>query len=61
MKAEIVYTSTKMVKCEGSEGIYDHPLVYLEIKGQGDNAQISCPYCSKVFKIAKENKSTYIL
>ena len=46
---DVIYTDNYKVKCEGQEDDLGHPLVYLEIKEE----QITCPYCSKIFKLKK--------
>lgn len=46
MTKEIVFIEKKSVSCCGAENLYDHPLVYLEIKS--DN-KVTCPYCDKEF------------
>jgi uncharacterized Zn-finger protein len=42
---EIVHVKTHAVSCDGGEGVYGHPKVYLRIVDQ----QIMCPYCSRLF------------
>lgn len=44
---DIVYVTHSHVKCEGQEGDFGHPLVYLEIKDE----RIICPYCSRNFTL----------
>ena len=43
---DIEYVNTKKLSCAGVEGPLGHPKVYLDM---GDNNQIVCPYCSKLF------------
>ncbi len=47
---QIEFTSQHKVKCEGqaSDGT-GHPRIFLEIKDE----HITCPYCSKIFKLKK--------
>lgn len=47
----IVYVDHRKVKCEDLSHGIGHPLIYLEIK----ESQITCPYCSKIFKLKSEN------
>ena len=47
----IIYVNHRKVKCEDLLGGIGHPLVYLEIKTE----EITCPYCSKIFKLKSEN------
>jgi uncharacterized Zn-finger protein len=42
---EIVHVKTRAVSCDGGEGVYGHPKVYLKIAGE----KIMCPYCSRLF------------
>jgi len=49
---DIIYVDQRKVKCEDLLNGIGHPRVYLEIKEE----QISCPYCSKIFKF-KSSKS----
>ena len=48
-KQDIIYVDSHRVKCEGEGDATGHPLVYLEIKAE----QITCPYCSRIFKLKK--------
>jgi len=45
---ETIHVKTRSVSCDGGEGVYGHPKVYLRITG----TQIMCPYCSRVFALA---------
>lgn len=47
----ITYVDTHKVSCEGLESGIGHPKVYLEIKDE----QITCPYCSKIFKLKSKS------
>jgi uncharacterized Zn-finger protein len=40
-----INVKTRAVSCDGGEGVYGHPKVFLRIAG----AQVQCPYCSKLF------------
>ncbi len=42
---ETVYTSSKVVACEGDHSALGHPQIFLRLK----NGQVTCPYCSKLF------------
>ena len=45
---DVELVSSKKVSCDGGGGVLGHPKVYLEM---GDEDQITCPYCSKLFKL----------
>jgi uncharacterized Zn-finger protein len=40
-----INVKTRAVSCDGGEGVYGHPKVYLKITGE----KIMCPYCSRLF------------
>ncbi len=42
---EIIPVKTHAVSCDGGDGAYGHPKVYLRITDE----QIMCPYCSRLF------------
>ncbi len=42
---EIIPVKSKAVSCDGGDGAYGHPKVYLAIR----DTQIMCPYCSRLF------------
>ena len=42
---EIIHVQTPAISCDGGDGAYGHPKVYLRIMAQ----QILCPYCSRLF------------
>ena len=42
---EIIHVKTTAVSCDGGNGAYGHPRVYLKIL----DTQIMCPYCSRLF------------
>jgi uncharacterized Zn-finger protein len=42
---EILHVKTRAVSCDGGDGAYGHPKVYLRIV----ETQITCPYCSRLF------------
>lgn len=49
MKAfEVVAVKEKKVSCDGGSGPLGHPKVYLDM---GDKKEVTCPYCSKLFKL----------
>ena len=45
---DIEFVKSKKVICDGGGGTLGHPKVYLDM---GDENEIICPYCSKLFKI----------
>jgi uncharacterized Zn-finger protein len=54
MKKSEVYINSKKVSCSGDvDNGAGHPLVYLNM---GNNLEIECPYCSKIFKFAQEEE-----
>jgi uncharacterized Zn-finger protein len=42
---ETIHAKTREVSCDGGNGAYGHPKVYLKILDR----QIVCPYCSRLF------------
>jgi uncharacterized Zn-finger protein len=42
---EIIHVKTTAVSCDGGNGAYGHPRIYLKIV----DTQIMCPYCSRLF------------
>jgi len=48
LKSDIEFVQSKKVICDGGGGALGHPKVYLEM---GEENEIVCPYCSKLFKI----------
>jgi uncharacterized Zn-finger protein len=51
---EIIHVKTRAVSCDGGEGVYGHPKVYLRIA----DTQIVCPYCSRLFVLAPGTPDT---
>ena len=49
---EIIQVRTRSVACDGGDGIYGHPRVYLRIPASGGVQQIACPYCSRLFVLS---------
>ena len=47
---ETQYTDKKEVACSG--GLLGHPKIYLSMESANE---VSCPYCSKIFILQKEN------
>ncbi len=45
---ETIRVTTRTVACDGGDGAYGHPKVYLRIA----DAQVECPYCSRLFILA---------
>ena len=48
LNSDVEFVNSKKVSCDGGGGALGHPKVYLEM---GDENEIVCPYCSKLFKI----------
>jgi uncharacterized Zn-finger protein len=46
---EIIRVKTRSVSCDGGNGAYGHPKVYLKISPDLPEQQIMCPYCSRLF------------
>jgi uncharacterized Zn-finger protein len=42
---EIIHVHSHAISCDGGDGAYGHPKVYLRIV----ETQIMCPYCSRLF------------
>ncbi|MBM3632819.1 MAG: zinc-finger domain-containing protein [Alphaproteobacteria bacterium] len=49
---DIIRVESSVVSCDGRKTADDlgHPLVYLNM---GDEDQVSCPYCSRVFMLVE--------
>ncbi len=45
---EILHADGPVVACDGGEGVLGHPRVYLRI----EDAQILCPYCSRLYVLS---------
>jgi uncharacterized Zn-finger protein len=45
---ETIIAKSRDVACNGGDGAYGHPKVYLKILDK----QIVCPYCSRLFVLA---------
>jgi uncharacterized Zn-finger protein len=50
MMDDIIEVEKTTVSCDGSGGAGGHPRIYLHLK-QEDGFQITCPYCSRQFKL----------
>ena len=50
LNSDIEFVKSKKVSCDGGGGVLGHPKVYLEM---GDQNEIICPYCSKLFRITQ--------
>jgi uncharacterized Zn-finger protein len=42
---ETIISNSRAVSCDGGDGAYGHPKVYLRIADK----QVMCPYCSRLF------------
>ena len=42
---EIIHTNDRTVACDGGDGPLGHPRVFLRIA----DAQVMCPYCSRLY------------
>lgn len=47
---ETIEVPTKRVACDGGGGALGHPKVYLEM---GAATEVTCPYCSRHFRLAE--------
>ena len=45
-----ITVETATVRCDGGGGPLGHPAVYLKI---GDEGEIVCPYCSRIYILAE--------
>jgi uncharacterized Zn-finger protein len=52
-----VIVKTHTVSCEGNSSILGHPKIYLTFKV--DEKQVVCPYCSKIFILDSQTKSSH--
>jgi uncharacterized Zn-finger protein len=50
LDVETETVSDHRVSCDGGGGALGHPKVYLEM---GEKGRVECPYCDKVFVLAK--------
>jgi uncharacterized Zn-finger protein len=44
---EVIPVESRKVGCDGGNGRFGHPLVYLRIEG----SEVTCPYCSKTYRL----------
>ncbi len=51
---EVITVDTATVGCDGGGGALGHPLVYLNMGGDG---RIDCPYCSRRFVLKQGAKA----
>ena len=51
-KKELQEVSSSKVTCDGGGGTLGHPKIYLHM---GQETEITCPYCSKLFVLDKNN------
>jgi len=51
-KKELQEVSSSKVTCDGGGGTLGHPKIYLDM---GQATEITCPYCSKLFVLDKNN------
>ena len=49
---ELQVVSSSNVVCDGGGGTLGHPKIYLDM---GQETEITCPYCSKLFVLDKNN------
>ena len=52
---ERIEVETSTVGCDGGGGAMGHPTVYLKI---GDEREIVCPYCSRLYVLAPGAEDT---
>jgi uncharacterized Zn-finger protein len=53
---EVIVVEDKKVRCDGEKGSSNHPLIYLNM---GEKNEITCPYCSRHFKLKTSDQATY--
>lgn len=44
---DVIMVEARVVGCDGGGGALGHPLVYLRI----EDAQVTCPYCSRTYRL----------
>jgi len=44
---EVILVETRSVGCDGGGGALGHPLIYMRI----EETQITCPYCSRTYRL----------
>lgn len=52
---EIIEVETHRIACDGGGGALGHPRVFLEM---GDENQIQCPYCGRLYVLKDAHGST---
>lgn len=45
---ETIEVETTVVPCDGGNGALGHPRVYLNM---GENGQVECSYCDRIYKL----------
>jgi len=51
-----VIVTSRSVSCDGGIGLAGHPNVYLNI---GDENEVVCPYCSRVFILDRDFSDSF--
>ena len=44
---EVIMVETRHPACDGGSGTLGHPTIWLRLEGE----QITCPYCSRTFRL----------
>lgn len=44
---EVILVETRAVRCDGGGGALGHPAIFLRIERQ----QVTCPYCSRTYRL----------
>ncbi len=45
--SETIVVESRVIACDGGDGPLGHPLVYLRI----EDTQVTCPYCSRTYRL----------
>lgn len=53
---DVVIVTSKRVACDGGGDALGHPKTYLDM---GEDAQVVCKYCDRVFKLDPSAKATH--
>jgi uncharacterized Zn-finger protein len=44
---EVILVETRAVRCDGGGGALGHPAIFMRI----EQRQVTCPYCSKTYRL----------
>jgi uncharacterized Zn-finger protein len=44
---EVIMVDSRQVRCDGGGGALGHPAIFMRIEGE----QVTCPYCSRTYRL----------